>query len=114
MIKSNVGGRNMEEHLVTFEKIEWVNACEGMRYKRYEKDSKVIRMIELTDSYCELEWCMNGHIGIIVEGKFRVEFEKHVEDFNVGDIVFIPGGEQHKHKASVPSGKRMRMLSFEL
>ncbi len=104
----------MEQHLVEFNNKEWVNACEGMRYKIFEKDNKVLRLMELTESYRELEWCRSGHIGIIMEGTFRVAFEDHIEDYKVGDIVFIPGGEAHKHKASVPSGKIMRMVSFEI
>ena len=84
-----------------------------MRYKKFEKDYKVLRLMELTEQYHELEWCLHGHIGIILEGVFKVEFENHIEVFNKGDIVFISGGEQHKHKASVPSGK-MTMLSFDL
>ncbi|MBE6021956.1 MAG: cupin domain-containing protein [Cellulosilyticum sp.] len=104
----------MDKHLVEFETIEWVNACEGMRYKKFERDGKVLRLMELTDQYKELEWCTHGHIGVILEGEFHVEFENHREHFKEGDIVFISGGVEHKHKAMVPSGKKMKMLSFEL
>lgn len=104
----------MENHLVKFENLQWIDACEGMRYKKYEKNYKVLRLIELTRSYCDLEWCTHGHIGIIIEGDFKVEFQDHIEEFKEGDIVFIPGGEEHKHKASVNHTEKMKMLSFEI
>lgn len=104
----------MDKHLVEFANIEWVSVGQGIRYKKFERDHKVLRLMELTDEYQELDWCMNGHIGVVYEGEFQVTFEEHTEWFKAGDIVFIPGGKQHKHKASVPEGKRLVMLSFEL
>ncbi len=104
----------MKNHLVQFESLKWINACKGMKYKKYEKGNKILRLIELTKDYCDLDWCEHGHIGVILEGNFRVEFQDHIEEFQQGDIVFIPQGEEHKHKASVINGESMMMLSFEI
>ncbi|MBP3886658.1 MAG: hypothetical protein J6F30_03230 [Cellulosilyticum sp.] len=45
----------MESHLVEFEKLDWINVGEGMRYKKFERDNKVLRLMELTDTYQELD-----------------------------------------------------------
>lgn len=104
----------IESHLVDFEKVEWQEAGRGIRYKKVEKEGKILRLMELTPEYVENEWCMHGHIAVILCGMFKVEFKTHTEIFHQGDVVWIPGGETHQHKASVDSGERMQMLSFEL
>ncbi len=104
----------MKQHLVVFEAIPWVDAGKGMRYKKFEKDNKILRLIELTKDYEELDWCHHGHIGVIIEGIFRVTFEDHMEEFKQGDVVWVSAGEGDKHKASVPDEKPMLMLSFEM
>jgi mannose-6-phosphate isomerase-like protein (cupin superfamily) len=104
----------MKEHLVDFAKSEWISAGQGIRYKIFEKDGKTLRLMELSDAYCDSDWCKHGHISYIIDGEFNVKFEDHTENFIKGDTVFIPIGEEHKHIASVPKGKHLVMLSFEI
>jgi mannose-6-phosphate isomerase-like protein (cupin superfamily) len=104
----------MEKYLVDFAKIEWVSPGKGIRFKIFEKEGKILRLMELSDTYCDSEWCTHGHISYIIDGQFNVKFESHTENFAKGDTVFIPAGEEHKHIASVPKGKHLIMLSFEI
>lgn len=58
----------MEKHLIDFKQIEWVNPAEGIRFKAYEKDGKTIRLMELSGSYSDSDWCRHGHIGQLRSG----------------------------------------------
>jgi hypothetical protein len=102
----------MESHLVEFDNLEWVEAGEGIRYKCFEREKQTIRLIELSDAYCDKDWCMHGHVSYILEGNFTVKFENHTEMFNTGDTVFIQEGT--KHIAMVEKGYHLKMISFEL
>lgn len=42
----------MENHLVDFDKIAWVESAIGIRHKSFKKDGKTIKLIELSDTYC--------------------------------------------------------------
>jgi hypothetical protein len=63
------GETRLREHLVNFEESEWINPKQGIRYKTFEKDEKIIRLMELTDVYCDLDWCQHGHISYIISGR---------------------------------------------
>jgi ethanolamine utilization protein EutQ (cupin superfamily) len=102
----------MESHLVEFNNIIWVESGTGIRYKCFEKEGKKIRLMELYDTYSDTDWCINGHISYILEGRFTVKFENHTEMFNTGDLVFIQDGT--KHIAMVEKGNHLKMISFEL
>lgn len=103
----------MENHLVDFDRIEWESPAEGIRFKAYQKNGKTIRLMELSDTYSDPDWCRHGHVAYILDGHFAVRFEDHSESFKKGDTVFIAAGEEHKHIAHVPKGEHLIMLSFE-
>lgn len=102
----------MENHLIEFDKIEWVSPVDGLRFKAYKEDDKTIRLMELSDSYTDTDWCRHGHVAYILDGHFIVRFEDHSENFKKGDTVFIAVGEENKHIAYVPKGEHLIMLSL--
>ena len=56
----------VKTHKVEFEKVEWKEATLGMRYKKIEKEGRVLRLIELTSEYEEKEWCLHEHKASVV------------------------------------------------
>ena len=91
----------MERYRVDFESIPWETPATGVRSKAYEQDTKRLRLVEFSKEFVELDWCVNGHIGLILEGQMEIDFDGKVLVVNPGDGVFIPPGEEHKHKARV-------------
>ena len=81
-----------------FESMEWEAPAEGVRFKAYEQDGRKLRLIEFGREFVEPDWCMKGHIGYILEGQMEIDFDGDKEVFGPGDGVFIPAGEEHKHK----------------
>lgn len=56
----------MENHLADFDKIKWTSPAEGIRFKAYQKDGKTIRLMELSDTYSDPDWCRHGHVAIML------------------------------------------------
>jgi quercetin dioxygenase-like cupin family protein len=68
-------------------------------WRTFEKGNIRVRMVEYTPGYVADHWCKKGHFGCILEGRFEIEFRDGVSIFEQGDGVFIPEGEEHKHRA---------------
>lgn len=62
----------------------------------------MLRLVEYSDEVAP-HWCAKGHIGIILDGRFEIEFQDGKRIFEPGDGVFIPGGDTHKHRATALS-----------
>ena len=88
----------MERYLVDFESMPWETSAAGVRFKAHEQNGKRLRLVEFTREFVELDWCANGHIGLILEGQIEVDFDGEIIIFSAGEGVFIPSGENHKHK----------------
>ena len=58
-------------------------------------------MVEFSKGFIEHDWCTKAHIGYILEGQMEIDFDGKKEVFGPGDGVFIPAGEEHKHKGQV-------------
>ncbi len=70
-------------------------------------------MVEFSDKLFEKEWCKNGHIGFVIEGKVKVTFfNGHIVEFKKGDFISIPEGEKDKHKAEMEKGEKVLVLFF--
>ena len=100
----------MEHYRVDFESIPWEEPATGVRFKAYEQGTKRLRLVEFSKEFVEPDWCLNGHIGLILEGQMEIDFDGKVIKFNPGDGVFIPPGEEHKHKGRVLTDKVRAIL----
>ncbi|MHC4646672.1 MAG: cupin domain-containing protein [Planctomycetota bacterium] len=90
----------MEQYKVDFESMAWESPTAGVRFKAYEQDGKKLRLAEFSKGFVEPDWCSKGHIGYILEGQLEVNFDGKVIVFGPGDGIFIPAGEEHKHKGT--------------
>jgi ethanolamine utilization protein EutQ (cupin superfamily) len=81
--------------------MSWNTSAVGVRFKVFEQGGKKLRLVELTRHFIEADWCTNGHIGYILEGQMEIDFDGKTVVFGHGDGVFIPAGEEHKHKGRV-------------
>ena len=100
----------MKQYRIDFESMEWESPAEGVRFKAYEQGSKKLRLVEFFKEFVEPNWCTKGHIGYILEGQMEIDFDGKIEVFGPGDGVFIPAGQQHKHKGRVLTEKVKAVL----
>ena len=86
------------KYKIKLDDLEWVSPGDDIRYKCYQQDGYQIRFVELGKNMVHPEWCFSGHIGYIVEGKLEITFLDRTDVYEPGDAMFIPDGEEHKHR----------------
>jgi quercetin dioxygenase-like cupin family protein len=100
----------MGQYKIDFESMEWEEPADGVRFKAYEQDGKKLRLVEFVREFVEPDWCTKGHIGYILEGQMEIDFDGKKEVFGPGDGIFIPAGEEHRHKGRVLTDKVKAIL----
>lgn len=90
----------MEQYKIDFESMAWERPADNVRFKAYEQGGRKLRLVEFGKEFVE-PGCTKGHIGYILEGQMEIDFDGEVIVFGPGDGVFIPAGEEHRHKARV-------------
>jgi quercetin dioxygenase-like cupin family protein len=85
-----------------FESVQWTFPMKGVRHKVFPFQGRSVRLVEYS-SEMEPHWCERGHAGYILEGEFQIEFTDGTQIFVSGDGIAIPGGREHRHKATVLS-----------
>jgi quercetin dioxygenase-like cupin family protein len=90
----------LTNYLVNLAALPWESPALGIRHKLHRVDSRVLRLVEYSQEMVP-HWCSKGHIGQIVEGALEIEFGTGTLRFKAGDLVFIPAGPEHAHRAVV-------------
>lgn len=101
------------DHLIVFDSMQWDSPAEGLRFKKFTEGNKQIRLVEFSEGFTEEEWCRTGHIGHVLDGAFSINYSGKTENYNKGDVIFIPDGDAHKHKAIVGKGEKVLLLLVE-
>ena len=105
---------NAEQYRVAFGSMPWDRPAAGVRQKIYERDGRRLRLAEFTQEFIEPDWCVNGHLGYVLEGRIEIDFNGNVVLLEAGDGLFIPAGEEHKHKARILTGRARVILVEEM
>ena len=103
----------MEQYKIDFESMPWESPTDGVRFKAFERNGKKLRLVEFSKEFVESDWCTKGHTGYILEGQMEIDFDGEKEIFGPGDGVFIPAGQEHKHKGRVLTEKVEAILVEE-
>jgi hypothetical protein len=103
----------MEDYLIDFKNMDWESPSVGVRSKAYIRNHHKIRLAEFTEEFVEEDWCTKGHTGYIVEGSLSIDFNGMLTNLRADDGLFIPEGEEHKHKAKVAKGEKALVILFE-
>jgi len=101
-------------HLIDFDAIPWNEPATGVRLKVVVKGSQQIRLVEFSYGFVETDWCMKGHVGYVLAGEFANDYSGTMERYKAGDVIFIPKGENDKHKAILNEGEMVLLLLFEV
>lgn len=101
----------MVSYKVDFQELEWISLMKGVREKSVSQKGKKIRLVEYTKDM-ELHWCNKGHYGCVQAGSMKIEFKNEAHTYIPGDYVFIPGGDEHKHKA-IPLTDKVKIMFIE-
>jgi quercetin dioxygenase-like cupin family protein len=55
--------------------------------------------MEVTPDFVEADWCIKGHIGMVLEGTLELTFPERTYTYQPGEAYLIPVCESHRHKA---------------
>ena len=102
----------METYRVDFESMAWTSSPSGARFKSYVQGGKKLRLVEFTKGFSEPDWCTKPHIGYVLEGEISIDFGGKVIHFTAGDGLFIPPGEENRHKTHI-IGDRVKLFLVE-
>jgi len=91
------------QYLIDFDHLPWESPMAGLRFKAVGHGGTRVRLVEYTEDM-EPHWCEKGHLGCILAGSFQIEFPSETLVFESGHAVFIPAGDEHRHRARVLSG----------
>jgi quercetin dioxygenase-like cupin family protein len=92
----------------------WNEPARGVRSKAVVNGGQQLRLVEFSDGFVEPDWCTKGHAGYVLDGEFSIDYSGTVERYKAGDVIFIPGGEKEKHKATLGEGEKVTLLLFEV
>ncbi|MCU0847550.1 MAG: cupin domain-containing protein [Spirochaetes bacterium] len=88
---------------INFDSIEWESPLEGVRFKKFTSGKKQVRLVEYAKEFVEPDWCMKGHAGYIISGEIEIDFNGNPVCYKPGDGIFIPPGDENKHRARILS-----------
>jgi quercetin dioxygenase-like cupin family protein len=97
---------------VDFDSIPWTTPMPNVRVKVHKDEKRQLRLVEFSQGFEEPDWCRRGHVGFVLEGTGRLQFQHSQTLLTAGNGVFIPPGEEHKHKLTVLS-KTVKVVLVE-
>ena len=103
----------MNDKLIRFDNIDWESPQEGVRQKVYVGNGKKLRLLVFRESFIEKEWCLKGHVGYVIEGEMKINFDGNIQSYRKGDGIWIDEGERSKHKVIIEKGKQIMLILFE-
>lgn len=101
------------ELLVNFNSIPWESPIPGIRQKSFIKGKEKLRLVEFSQDFVEPDWCVKGHVGYVISGCLFIEFANDTKQFKAGDGIWIPEGNEFRHKGSVADGEKALVVLFE-
>ena len=103
----------MNDNPIDFKNMDWESPVPGIQYKAYVRGNQRIRLVEFSEDFNEPDWCTRGHVGYVLEGRLTIDFDGKLIDFMSGDGIFIPEGEENRHKGKVARGEKALVILFE-
>lgn len=103
----------MRQVKVDFAALPWEESAPGVRFKAMIRGNQRLRLVEFTNEFVELDWCLKAHAGYVLEGELEISFDGATERLAAGDGIFIAGGEQERHRAHVKGTAVARLIFVE-
>ncbi|UCE59351.1 MAG: cupin domain-containing protein [Phycisphaerales bacterium] len=88
------------QYKVDFDAIPWETPAPAIRDKSCQLNGTKLRLVEYSREM-EPHWCTKGHVGYVLSGSMEITVGGQVLTYEAGDGVFLPPGEEHKHKARI-------------
>lgn len=87
--------------------IPWTKPGANGRVKTFISNGKRLRLLELPPGFDEEHWCLVGHQGFVLEGRFTIIFDSAAFDCGPGMAFSIPDGVRHRSKGATDGPTRV-------
>ena len=104
---------NMTKYLIRFEDLEWTSPKKGVDEKLYSDGNKRMRLVRFNEDFIEEDWCLKGHVGLVLDGEMTIDFNGTTQAYKKGDGLWIREGRSSKHKVVMEKGKYVELILFE-
>ena len=94
------------KYKIEFEQLDWEVPFEGIRHKFVDQAGIRTRLVEY-DQAMPPHWCSKQHYGYVVEGIFEIEFDDETLRYEKGDGLFLPAGNNHRHRGRAITDKAL-------
>lgn len=101
---------------VPFAELPWETLAPGARAKTHLLGPRKLRLVEFSAGFSEVDWCTREHLGLVLEGTLRVEFQQPagtVAVFETGEGIAIPENTPHRHAGTVAREETIRLFLVE-
>lgn len=80
----------MDNYKIDFQEIEWETSV-GLKQKRIVRSGHTQRLVHFEHGFIEKEWCKKEHMGYVLSGEMKIDFNGHIVEYSKGDGLFING-----------------------
>lgn len=91
--------------------MDWESPGPCVRQKLHTVADRQLRVVEFLKDLKHPEWCRKGHVGFVLEGELRLEFESGVLEIGPGDGFIIPDGDAEGHRPVPLTDRVVAVLS---
>jgi len=103
----------MTEKLLNFKNLNWEKPKKGVEQKVYSDGTVKMRLLRFLDNFVEEEWCLKGHIGFVLNGEMKIDFNGEIKNYSKGDGLWINEGPDSKYKVIIEKGKQIEVILYE-
>jgi len=101
------------DYIIKFSKMPWQELAPSTKQKQFQTENELIRLLRLEDGFEEIGWCTKGHIGVVMKGEITISINGTEYFYQKGDVLFIPPGPEHRHKAMIASNAFVELFLVE-
>jgi len=105
---------NTTDFLIKFEHLDWEIIQMGMEQKFHSNNNKFLRLVRISHTFTETAWCLKNHIGFILKGKMKIDFNGLIKEYKEGDGLWIEQGADSKHKVTFNKDEIVELILFEI
>lgn len=100
------------ESRVPFTQIEWADDVPGIRARETDVEGRRWAVVEYAPGARREEWCLDGHVGYVLEGAVEYEFDDDTDPLTVsrGEAFTLSTGRGHRGRNLADGPTRLFLI----
>jgi quercetin dioxygenase-like cupin family protein len=104
-----------KECRVPFGEIDWADDVPGIQVREHGVDGRRWAMVEYGAGARREEWCLDGHVGLVLAGSIEYEFDDGGEPLKIGEgeAFCLSTGRGHRGRNLADGTTRLFLIDDE-